>query len=242
MNNPPFRITNTARLMKHALLATLLLSGTSLLHANPEIAVVIDQEYGAATAEGIVLLQSAASAAEPDQWTVYARDPFRQGELVKAVVTLQNRIWATQAVGAGAKLLGRVPPQVIGFNRIRFRTSDARNIAQQQAVLARTNFISANYQLAANATTGAPEWGLALLDSTGAEVGFIVISAETGAVIHQQWSNGLASNTPNAPVNTPETPGERVADDVKDGARRAWEWTGDTGLEVGRFFKRLFKN
>ncbi|MEZ5386950.1 MAG: hypothetical protein R3F13_15690 [Prosthecobacter sp.] len=228
--------------MKHALLASLLLSGTSLLHANPEIATVIDQEYGAATSEGIVLLQSAAAAAEPNQWTVYARDPFRQGELVKAVVSIQNRGWAPQAAGAGSKLLGRVPQKVIAFNRIRYRTSDARKIAQQQAALARTNFVTAQYQLAANATTGAPEWGLALLDTAGAEVGFIVISAETGAVIHQQWSNGLASNTPNAPVNNPDTPGERVADDVKDGARRAWEWTGDTGLEVGRFFKRLFRN
>lgn len=163
--------------MKHALLASLLLSGSSLLHANPEIATVIDQEYGAATSEGIVLLQSAASAAEPEQWTVYARDPFRQGELVKAVVTIQNRSWAPRAAGAGSKLLGRVPAQVIPFNRIRYRTADARKIAQQQAVLARTNFITANYQLAANATTGAPEWGLALLDPKGAEVGFIVISA-----------------------------------------------------------------
>lgn len=227
--------------MKHALLATLLLSISPLLHANPEIATVIDQEYGAATAEGVLLLQSPTSAADPDQWTVYARDPFRQGELVRAVLTLQNRSWAPKPNGAGSKLLARAPAQPIAFNRIRYRTSDARRIAQQQAVLAKTNFVTVQYQLAANETTGAPEWGLALQSTTGAEVGFIVISAESGAVIHQQWSNGLASNSPGVPVDGPTTSGERVADDVKRGARRAWEWTGDTGLEVGRFFKRLFK-
>jgi len=228
--------------MKYALITTFILSCSPLLHANPEIATVIDQEYGAATSEGILLLQSATSAAEPDQWTVYARDPFRKGELVRAVLTQQNRSWAPQANGAGTKLLTRAPSQPLAFNRIRFRTTDARRIAQQQAVLAKTNFVTVQYQLAANETTGAPEWGLALQSSTGTEAGFIVISAETGAIIHQQWSNGLASNTPGVPVSPPSTSGERVADDVKRGARRAWEWTGDTGVEVGRFFKRLFKN
>jgi hypothetical protein len=230
--------------MKHVILLSLVLASASVLRANPEIATVIDQEYGAATSEGILLLQSPASSGDPDQWTVYARDPFRQGELVRAVLNAQNRSWAPKANGAGAKLLSRVPPQPIAFNRVNLRSSDARKIAQQNAALAKVNFVAAAYQLAANATTGAPEWGLALNDANGAEVGFIVISAENGAVIHQQWFNGLSSNVPGGPVTSsqPGTPGEKAADDVKRTARRAWEWTGDTGLEVGRFFKRLFRN
>jgi len=230
--------------MKSALFLSLLLASTSLLHANPEIATVIDQEYGAATSEGILLLQSPASAGDPDQWTVYARDAFRQGELVRAAVTLQNRSWAPRANGAGSKLLNRVPPQPLAFSRVNYRSSDVRKIAQQNAALAKVNFVTAAYQLAANATTGAPEWGLALNNANGEEVGFIVISAETGAVIHQQWGNGLSSSVPGGPVTSsePGSKGEKAADDVKRTARRAWEWTGDTGLEVGRFFKRLFRN
>ncbi|MDZ4401038.1 hypothetical protein [Prosthecobacter sp.] len=230
--------------MKPMLFFGLLFASASLIQANPEIATIIDQEYGAATSEGIVLLQSPASPADPVQWAVYARDPFRQGELVRATLTAEKSGWAPKANGAGSKLLSRVPPQPIAFNRIQFRSSEARRIAQQNAVLAKTNFVTAAYQLAANATTGAPEWGLALNDTNGAEVGFIVISAETGAVIHQQWNNGLASNVPGAPVTStePGSRGEKAAEDVKRTARRAWEWTGDTGLEVGRFFKKLFRN
>ena len=230
--------------MKTTLLFSLLLASASLSHANPEIATVIDQEYGAATSEGIVLLQSPASPADPVQWSVYARDPFRPGELVRATLTFANGAWAPKATGAGTKLLGRVPPQVIAFNRIKYRSSDALKIAQQNAMLAKTNFVTTSYQLAADATTGAPQWGLALNGTDGGEVGFIVISAETGAVIHQQWNNGLASYEPNAPVSSPEPggKGERAADNVKRAARNAWEWTGDTGLEVGHFFKRLFKS
>ncbi|MFO1485978.1 MAG: hypothetical protein U1F71_21635 [Verrucomicrobiaceae bacterium] len=223
--------------MKHIVLLSLL-AIARIAPANPEIATIIDQEYGAATSEGILLLQSAPSAGEPDQWSVYARDPFRPGELVRAVLTLENRSWAPKANGAGSKLLSRVPPQTIAFNRIRFRTSDARKIAQQNATLAKTNFVMVQYQLAANASTGAPEWGLALQDTNGAEVGFIVISAESGVVIHQQWSNGANDVSFTAP---PGSRGEKAADDVRRTARRAWEWTGDTGLEVGRFFKRLFR-
>ncbi|OYW75729.1 MAG: hypothetical protein B7Z37_11950, partial [Verrucomicrobia bacterium 12-59-8] len=199
---------------------------------------------GAATSDGVILLQSSASAADPVQWSVYARDPFRPGELVRATITAEKSGWAPKASGAGTKLLTRVPPLPIVFNRIRFRSSDVLKIARQNAMLAKTNFVTASYQLAANATTGAPEWGLALDGTDGHEVGFIVISAETGAVIHQQWDNGLSSNELGGPVSSsePGSKGERAADNVKRAARNAWEWTGDTGLEVGHFFKRLFKS
>ncbi|MBN8420619.1 MAG: hypothetical protein J0L73_17005 [Verrucomicrobia bacterium] len=227
--------------MKTTLLFSLLLASATLSQANPELVTIIDQEYGAATAEGVLLLQSTASAAEPVQWSVFARDPFRPGELVRASLTFVNGAWAPKATGAGPKLLGRVPPLPIAFNLIKLRSSDVLKIAQRNAMLAKTNFVTASYQLAADAATGAPQWGLALNGTDGNEVGFIVISAETGAVIHQQWNNGLASYGPE-PVSPPASKGEKAADDVKRAARHAWEWTGDTGLEVGHFFKRLFKS
>ncbi|MFN0075129.1 MAG: hypothetical protein ACKVY0_01510 [Prosthecobacter sp.] len=223
--------------MKPALLLIVLLASAASVQGNPEVATIIDQEYGAATSEGILLLQSPASAAEPEQWTVYARDPFRQGELVRALLTLDKEGWAPAANGAGTKLLQRVPTQPIAFNRVKLRSADVRKIAQQTAMLAKMNFVTAAYQLAANATTGAPEWGLALNDTNGAEIGFIVISAETGAVIHQQWGNDADGTDAAAPGGTK---GERAAVEVKKTARRAWEWTGDAGLETGRFFKKLF--
>ncbi len=227
--------------MKRTLFLSFLASA-SLLHANPEVATVITQEYGAATADGIVLLQSAPAVAEPDQWMVYAMDPFRPGEMVRAALTLAptTNSWAPKPNGAGDDLLTRVPTQAIDFTRVRFRTLDARRVAQESAVLSKTNFVSVVYQLAANTTTGVPEWGLALLDGGGLEVGFIVVSAETGAVTHQQWGNLYSDPTGTLPP--PGTKGEKAADDVRRTAREAWERTGDTGVEVGRFFKRLFKN
>ncbi len=227
--------------MKTNLLFALLLASASLSHANPEIATIMAQEYGAATAVGIVLLQSPPSIADPVQWAVYARDPFRQGELVRAALSVGPSGWAPQPAGGGNTLLTRVPSQVIDFNRVKLRSSDALKVAQQNAMLTKINFVTASYQLAANVTTGAPEWGLALNGPDGNEIGFIVISAETGIVIHQQWGNGLAGDDPGS-SSLPNSKGEKAADDVRRAARNAWEWTGDTGLEVGHFFKRLFRS
>lgn len=226
--------------MKTPLLLGLLFLSAPLLRANPEIATVISQEYGAATSEGIVLLLSAPAVADPEQWFVYARDPFRPAETVRALLTLTNNAWAPKADGAGAELLSRVPPQPLDFTRVKLRSTDARKIAQDNAVLSKTNFVTVQYQLAANAATTAPEWALTLLDTAGIEVGFVVMSAETGAVLHQQWGQRVAEGE--APLPPPTTKGEKAADDVKRNAREAWQWTGDSGKEVGRFFKRLFKN
>ncbi|OYW71427.1 MAG: hypothetical protein B7Z37_27850 [Verrucomicrobia bacterium 12-59-8] len=225
--------------MKTSLLFSLLLASASLSHANPEIATIISQEYGVATSVGILLLQSPPTAVDPVQWAVYARDPFRPGELVRVALSAGPSGWAPQPAGGG-KLLTRVPASELDFSRIKFRSSDALKVAQQSAMLAKVNFVTASYQLAANATTGAPEWGLSLDGPEGNEIGFIVISAETGAVVHQQWGSELAGNAPASP-SPPRSKGEKAADDVKRAARNAWEWTGDTGLEVGDFFKRLFK-
>ena len=226
--------------MKSTLL--ILLSASSLAFANPEIANIIAQEYGAATSEGIVLLQSAASAAEPQQWYVYARDPFRTGELVKADLSIQGRSWVPKALGGGDGLLRSTPPGVIAFSRVKYRSADVRNIAARAAVAAKTTFASIEYQLAVNQPNGAPEWGLALLDASGVEVGFVLVSAETGAVAMEQWANqspppsgGLFSKKA-----APGDKGERAAQEVKETARRAWDWTDGARKETKSFFKELF--
>lgn len=222
--------------MKTSLLLVLLLASASALKANPELATVIGREYGTAISEGILLLKSTASATDPEQWAVYARDPFREGALVRVKLTKDERGWVPATDGAGSKLLQRVPPQIIAFNRVKYRSADALKVAQETAMVAKTNFVTAEYQLVANTATGAPEWGLALKDPNGVEVGFVVVSTETGTVLHQQWSNDPAKPA----ATTPDTKGERAAVEVKDAARRAWEWTGDAGLEVGHFFRKLF--
>ncbi len=228
--------------MKTTLISLLALS--SVAFGNPEIANIIAQEYGAATSDGILLLQSAPSAAEPVQWTVYAQDPFRQGDLVRAELSQQGRSWVAKPNGAGDDLLRATPPAVIAFSRVKFRSSSVREIAARAAVEAKTTFATIEYQLAVNSPNGSPDWGLALLDKAGNEVGFLLISAETGIISMQQWSNAPSAASGGffgSRSDEGGDKGERAAQQVKETARRAWDWTDGARKETKGFFKELFR-
>jgi hypothetical protein len=224
--------------MKTTFLALFALTTASL--ANPEIANIITQEYGVAVSEGILLLQAPASAGEPVKWTVYARDPFRRGELLRSEIAQQNRSWTVKPAGAGDDLLRATPPATIGFSRVKVRSPEARGIAARAAVESKTTFATVEYQLACNNPAAAPEWGLALLNDAGLEVGFVLINAETGAITHQQWASQVGLLRPGEAPQTGDK-GARAAQDVKDAARRAWDWTDDARKETKSFFKELFR-
>ncbi|MBL9183124.1 MAG: hypothetical protein JNN17_13375 [Verrucomicrobiaceae bacterium] len=224
--------------MKTTLLALFALTTASL--ANPEIANIITQEYGVAVTEGILLLQAPASAGEPVKWTVYARDPFRRGELLRSEISQQNSSWSVRPAGAGDNLLRATPPATLAFNRVKVRSPEARSIASRAAVESKTTFATIEYQLACNNPAAAPEWGLALLNNAGMEVGFILINAETGAITHQQWASQVGLLRPGEAPQTGDK-GARAAQDVKDAARRAWHWTDDARKETKSFFKELFR-
>jgi hypothetical protein len=224
--------------MKNTLLALFALTTASL--ANPELANVVTQEYGVAVAEGILLLQAPASAGEPVKWSVYARDPFRTGQLIKTELTQQGRSWVVKPAGADDDLLRATPPTTIAFNRVKYTSTEARGIAARAAVDAKTSFATIEYQLACNKADTAPEWGLALLDAAGVEVGFLLVNAETGLITHQQWASQMAAAPKGGDIDGGEK-GARAAQDVKDAARRAWNWTDGARKETKSFFKELFR-
>lgn len=213
----------------------LLLTSLSSLQANPEVPLAVGQTFGNSVAEGIVLLKGTGATAEPVEWTAYARDAFRTEDLLRISVKQEGLVWKATAAGAGSRILDRVPSRPVNFAKLRYRSADARVAAAKSAALAQTTFASIDYQLATNADTGTPEWGLALRDDTGYEVGFVVVSAETGAVTFQDW-------TPRVPSTADAgEEGERAARNVKRAARKAWNWTDNARKETRGFFRELFR-
>ena len=206
--------------------------------ANPELANIITHEYGAATTEGILLLQSAPSAAEPVQWSVFARDPFRQGDVVRANLNLEGRSWSVRPAGAGRGLLRRTPAEPINFSKVKVRSSEAREVASRAAAETNTVFATVEYQLAVDSPGMAPEWGIALINAAGAEVGFVLVNAENGQIALQNWANQAPQPMRNDPA---ATPGGRAAQGVKEAGRRAWDWTDNARRQTGNFFKELFR-
>lgn len=224
--------------MKHLLLASLLLLACSnvTLKANPEVPSAVAQSFGEKVADSLLLLRGTSTTSEPVEWTAYARDAFRPEEVLRITVRMEAAQWKAAPAGAGTKVLTPQPPKTLDFSRVRVRSSEARAVAAKAAALAQTTFVTVDYQLAAQAETGLPEWGLALKDDTGYEVGFCVVSAETGALTFQDWTPRFAT----APT-TPPSEGERAAKAVKKTARKAWNWTDKARSETKNFFRELFR-
>jgi hypothetical protein len=213
------------------------LACTSLLHANPEIPRAVAQSFGESVAGNILLLKGSGTTAEPVEWTAYSRDAFRSDEVLRISIKLDGTTWKAAPAGAGTKVLSPAPARTLDFSRLRERSAEARVVAAKAAALAQTTFVTVDYQLAANTDTGAPEWGMALKDDTGFEVGFCVVSAETGALTFQDWTPRFGT----APVTPPASEGERAAKAVKRTARKAWNWTDKARNETKSFFRELFR-
>lgn len=216
-------------------LTFLFIATVSPLHANPEVPNAVAQSFGTAISESIVALKGSSTTAEPVEWTAYARDAFRPSDLLRISIKQDGIAWKATPAGAGPRVLDPVPSMAIDFKKLRYRSADARVIVAKAAALAQTTFASIDYQLAANPETGTPEWGLALKDDTGYEVGFVVLSAQTGAVSFQDWSPRVPSSA------APEDEGERAARAVKRAARKTWNWTDNARKETKGFFRELFR-
>lgn len=200
--------------------------------------------YGKATVDGTRLVKSERSKVDPFVWLLFAEDTHRRDELVKLRLERQpgKEGWQVSSGGAG-QLLQRVPPLRLNWARVKVGPAEARLTADQGAKLAKVTFDQVEFQLAMQPKTGVPEWGLTLFNASGVEVGFVIVSAETGAVIHQDFA------TVPVPVaveqkdkdNQGIESGEEAARAVKRGARKAWDWTEKAGKETGGFFKELFR-
>ena len=223
--------------MKSTLLTlACVVASSSMLHANPEIPRAVAQSFGETVAGNILLLKGTGTTSEPVEWTAYSRDAFRNDEVLRITVKLDGTQWKAAPAGAGTKVLTPAPQRILDFARLRERSSDARVVAAKAAALAQSTFASVDYQLAANAETGSPEWGLALKDDTGYEVGFCVVSAESGALTFQDWTPRFNTGTA-----AQDSEGERAAKAVKRTARKAWNWTDKARSETRSFFRELFR-
>jgi len=219
----------------------------SLVAAEPLLSQreAVAEVFGKATVTATRLVKSERSKVDPFVWLVFAEDLHRKENLVKVRLDRQpgKEGWQVTSGGAG-ELLQRVPPMRLDWAKVKVGPAEARLTAEQGAKLAKATFEQVEFQLATQPTTGVPEWGLTLFDAQGVEVGFVVVSAETGAVIHQDF--GVVAPPPVAGGQREKSgqaieSGEDAAKAVKQGARKAWDWTEKAGRETGGFFKELFR-
>ena len=227
--------------MKRLLSVFLLLGWSATAGAGVMDPVVkaVDETFGRHAASHIVLVKADATALpEPQVWNVFATDSHRKGQLVKIRVAREQRDWKATSQGAG-NLLQKVPPRFLDASQVAVNATSAREKAAAAAQLAQAKWATVEFQLATNGDTGEPEWALFLLDQKEREVGFVVVSAVSGAVLHQEFGGEVMAPPTPAPGTT--GPGAEAAQSVKKGVRKAWNWTERAGRETGNFFRELFR-
>jgi hypothetical protein len=222
-------------------LCVLVLAVSPIAHAaNPEVGAAIIKQFGEAQSRNVVLVVSQPDDEEPVAWKAYANDPYRPGELLCTAVVKDEGRWIAKAESAG-RLLRKVPTKPLDFRRLKVSSKDAFRIVRQAAAAAKVDWETMSFQLVANELTGVPEWGVALQDDDNFEVGFCVVSGEFGLVLSEDWSAPVVYTTPSRPQGSPADEGAEAARKVKQGVRKAWNWTENAGRKTGGFFKEIFR-
>lgn len=212
---------------------------SDIVPGNANIGSAIVKQFGEAQLKNVMLVTAAATDDDPVVWTAYAIDPYRPGEQVRTRVTKQDGRWWASPDGAG-KLLPKLPKLPVDFTRLSVDAKSARRLVDHEAELADVDYDTMSFQLATNETTGSPEWGIALQNDDGVEVGFLVICGETGRVLSEDWTPRARTAVGKAQSGAAEE-GAEAAREVKKGVRKAWNWTENAGKKTGGFFKELFK-
>lgn len=117
---------------------------------------------------------------QPSAWKVVFSDPSLRGG-VKEVVVTDGEVTEQRTPQHGYAGVGALP--TIDITRLKFDSTAAFVVANQQARKQKLGFNWINYDLRPNNVSGVPEWDLTLLDHMGARVGVIHLSAEDGSIL-----------------------------------------------------------
>lgn len=117
---------------------------------------------------------------QPTSWKVVFSDRTLRGG-VKEVVVTDGKVTEQRTPQHGYAGVGALP--TIDITRLKFDSTAAFVVADQQARKRHLGFNWIDYDLRPNNVSGAPEWDLTLIDHMGARVGVMHLSAENGAIL-----------------------------------------------------------
>lgn len=194
----------------------------------------LEKAPGGATAK-VMSVSGLRGQEQPDTWRVIARDPKTRGAFREYIVRNSKIV---QVAPLPAEAATGLPLNPLTKTRVKFDSTQAFWRADQAAKKAKVGFDSADYELRNAEYTETPVWLVTLADQSGAAVGEVAVSAETGNLLRQAWfdaarpqtGSGLAANDPRrGQVGTPQSgqPG------IGQRAQQVWEGTRQ-GIETGK--------
>jgi hypothetical protein len=172
--------------MKVVIFAGILLSLPFASMANdPAYAAlrVVGKSRGEDTLKHVVELRGKGGVPQPSMWKIVLDDPRARGG-IREIEVAHGKI-----VGERTPLNhDTVTPMVL--TQLNLDSEGAFTVANQEAQKLNKPFNHVDYVLRSGGGNGVPVWEMELSDSKAGHVGSIVIAADTGNILHEDFDHG----------------------------------------------------
>lgn len=196
---------------------------------------VLSRARGAALGNQVVVLTGERGSEQPAAWRLVTRDPAFAGRFLEYVVK-NGRLIAEQAVPAADA--GRYATAPLVRSKLKVDSHVAFWRAHTEAKKVLVGFDSVDYELRNAEFTTTPVWVVRLVNTSGAKVGELAVSAESGNVLRRTWFEAgrqpaTGSRVASAPSrNTGSTTINEKAQQAWEGTRAGWN-EGTKAVKTG---------
>jgi len=153
---------------------------------------VVGKSRGEDTLKHIVELHGRHGVPQPPVWKIVLDDPRARGGIREIEVQTGRIVGERTPVDHDA-----VSPMVL--TQLNLDSEGAFTVANQEAQKLNKPFDHVDYVLQSGGGSGAPVWKLDLNDSKDGHVGTIVIAADTGNIIHEDFDHSRIPAPQEAP-------------------------------------------
>jgi len=185
---------------------------------------------------------------QPVRWLLTFRDDSARGSVREFAVARQGIVSERAPVRAAG-----LPSSVMSARSLNLDSTGAFAAANKQATQSKLGFASVNYLL--QNRDGVPAWLVQMFDSSGTEVGKVVVSARDGSLISRLRTPAptkpAAESSATSSTSRPASPDNRPVGDrwVEGGGlvghskrwgENAWHTTTNTAVRVGDSISAFF--
>lgn len=213
--------------------STAALWGLSLMAAAQvtglEALAVLTRDKGGAAGAQVVSMSGRRGGEQPTEWRVVARDPAFAGQFREFRVK-DGRVVSEHAVPAAESGSYRTAPLARG--RVKIDSPVVFWRAHTEAKKALVGFDTVDYQLRNAEFSSQPVWVVGLTNQSGAKVGELAVSAESGNVLRRAWYEAGRQTAPPAGTVS-QSQRARTTAVLEETAQQAWQGTR-TGWNHGK--------
>jgi hypothetical protein len=150
---------------------------------------VVGKSRGEDTLKHVVEMRGRYGVPQPPVWKVVLDDPHARGGIRELEVQDGKIVGERTPLDHDA-----VSPMVL--TQLNLDSEGAFTVANQEAQKLNMAFDHVDYVLQSGSGNGAPVWKLDMSDSKSGHVGVIVIAADTGNILHEDFAHGSEPSRP----------------------------------------------